>query len=138
MAGELMTFVELRKREEIDICGGTMEARIKGNVYRGTLDGTIYCRDNAPECFSLLNCMIWNEERSRWFKERPRSRCIRLASLIAEQFVGPFETDSGEIVFMINGSYYMTIFPKNVLLPTMPRSERGYGMLQHEILPLTR
>lgn len=132
MNGSLITFVELRRREEIDICGGYMEFLCNENIWRGMITGILYWKNRSPRQIDWINMGTWENNSSRWVEENCE-RFVLFPYGAIEFFSGPFQSEIGEIIFMTNARHYVTIFPKGCTVPDQPRSEYEYRLLRSNI-----
>lgn len=128
MDGQLITFEDIRGRQEIDLIGGTMEIYLNKLVYRGELDDILWW-NHYPRRFYWIKSIEWYTNQQVWRASRGSEKQLNFQHNSIESFAGPFELVSGELFFMFSKYISVTLFPKGCSLPDAPRNEERYESL---------
>ena len=120
MNGKLITFDELRSRQEIDIVGGYIEIHYEGRILRGIIDDIFWWHNHSPRQ------IIWTDGLTlatptctNWKKSQGGK--IRFTYEMIETFSGPFEDELGPIFFTLRGVADIVIYPVNCSPPEKPQ-----------------
>lgn len=128
MNGKLITFDDMRHRQEIDLIGGYVEADMQNTIYRGELDDILWW-NHYPKRLDWLKALEWRPSHARWKECGITQGETTFDFNTIELFSGPFEFDSAEIFFVLAGRIAITIFPKGCAPPHGPRSgERNISL----------
>lgn len=129
MNGTLIKFDDLQERESIDLIGGYIEIDMQISVFSGELSH-IDWGYHYPKLLSWMNSMRWDPESSKWVGQTDVPRRIRFTNKSIEQFLGPYELETGEIFFIMGGKIAITIFPIGQAPPEKPQTQERYISLQ--------
>jgi len=137
MKGTLITFADVRERQEIDIVGGYIEVDLQHLVHRGKVEHITWWNNYPREIFWTNNQELIPPQYI-WKSDGTLDKCMRFGFNSVELFFGPCEFDSGELFFILQNSIAVTLFPRGITPPNRLESQQHYQILRCQFPSVSR